>query len=113
VRLKLGIYSVARLGCVLSVDFLQKKQLENIVPGDKLDFFDVEKISENELLLQSSDRHLVVSVSLRLTPMSGEISKISVTTLVYVYNILGVIYMLPVRLVHGVIVRKMLKRVVK
>jgi len=85
----------------------------NISVGDKLDFFYVEKISANELILSSNDKHLVVFVHLLLNPISGKVNKISIETSVYVHNMLGVIYMIPVRFVHWIIVKKMLKRAAK
>jgi len=83
---------------------------EDIAAGDKLDFFDVQKISDEELVLASSDKHLVVVVALNLAPAIAGKRKLSVTTSVKIHNLLGKLYMLPVKPVHGIIVRKMLDR---
>jgi len=79
-----------------------------IAPGDKLDFFDVQKVSDEELVLSSSDKHLVVVVALNLAPAKDGQRKLSVTTSVNTHNLLGKLYMLPVKPAHGIIVRKML-----
>jgi len=81
-----------------------------IAPGNKLDFFDVQKVSDEELVLSSSDKHLVVIVALNLAPAKDGKRTLSVTTTVKTHNLLGKLYMLPVKPAHGIIVRKMLDR---
>jgi len=79
-----------------------------IAPGDKLDFFDVQKVSDAELVLSSSDKHLIVVVALNLAPAMNGKRTLSVTTQVKTHNLLGKLYMLSVKPAHGIIVRKML-----
>jgi len=84
--------------------------LREITPGDKLDFFDVQKVSDEELVLSSSDKHLIVVVAVNLTPAQDGKRRLSVTTSLKTHNLLGKLYMLPVKPAHGIIVRNMLNR---
>lgn len=79
-----------------------------IAAGDKLDFFDVYSATDDELVLYSDDRHLTVVVTLRLTGEIESQQRLSISTLVKTKEVLGRIYMLPVRPAHGIIVRGML-----
>jgi len=81
-----------------------------IAAGDKLDFFDVQSICDNKLILSSSDRHLVVVVALNLESAIDGKRTLSVTTSVNVRALLGKLYMLFVKPVHGLIVRNMLNQ---
>jgi len=91
--------------------FSGKAPPQGVVAGGKLDFFDVQKVSDEALVLSSSDKHLVVVVALHLAPAIDDKRKLSVTTSVKVHNWLGKIYMLPVKPAHGIIVRNMLNRI--
>jgi len=92
--------------------FGNRAMLENLRAGDRLDFFDVQHIGARQLVLSSSDRHLVVTVILHLDYLpAGGRQKLSVVTTVHVHNLLGKIYMLPVKPAHGVIVRNMLNAI--
>jgi len=91
--------------------FSGKAPPREIAAGDKLDFFDVQEVSDEELVLSFSDKHLVVVVALNLEPVINGKRKLSVTTSVHVHNWLGKMYMFPVKPAHGIIVRKMLDRV--
>ncbi|WP_269914352.1 DUF2867 domain-containing protein [Acinetobacter sp. HY1485] len=80
------------------------------LPNQKLDFFDVVEISENKLVLRSTDRHLTTTLSVLLTK-TADFTDISVISYVKNYNWFGYVYMVPVSMAHGVIVEQMLKRV--
>lgn len=82
---------------------------QTVQVNEKLDFFDVVKITETELFLQSTDKHLRVLVALQIHEHEDTQNKLTVTTSVVTYNFFGKIYMLPVSLVHGLIVRNSLK----
>jgi hypothetical protein len=84
----------------------QSKALEL---GGKADFFDVIKVSDHELFLQSTDKHLSVLVVLQIHPYNEQKNKLKISTSVVTYNLFGKIYMLPVAMVHGVIVRRLLR----
>lgn len=78
--------------------------------NEKLDFFDVVKISDHELFLQSTDKHLSVLVAMQLSPYNESKNEIKITTSVITYNLFGKMYMLPVSLVHGIIIKNMLNK---
>ncbi|WP_246190566.1 DUF2867 domain-containing protein [Agromyces agglutinans] len=68
------------------------------------DTFRVLAQSEQEVLLGSDDRHLDFRASVRCAH-----GTVDVVTFVQVHNALGWLYLVPVRLVHSMIVRRMLR----
>lgn len=74
--------------------------------GERLDFFTIEAISDQQLVLTSRDTHLAVMVC-----MDVDGQRLSVTTSVKCFNTFGRLYMLPVGLAHGAIVRRMLRNI--
>lgn len=74
-------------------------------PGDRMDFFTVEAISDDQLVLTARDRHLDVMIS---TDCSGP--EVAITASVVTHNRFGRVYMLPVGPAHRLIVRIMLNR---
>ncbi|MBA1202857.1 DUF2867 domain-containing protein [Pseudomonas capeferrum] len=86
------------------------------IPGERLDFFTVEAISAQRLLLTSRDTHLAVMVCMDLASeldpaAAGALMSLSVTTSVTCFNTFGRLYMLPVAPTHGTIVARMLRNV--
>lgn len=85
--------------------------------GSKLDFFTVEAVSDNQLVLISKDKHLAVMVSIDIIlQIDGSSTKnrlrwLHITTSVKTYNWFGKIYMLPVVPAHKIIVKNMLRAV--
>jgi len=79
--------------------------------GERLDFFTVEGISDQQLVLTSRDTHLAVMVCMDSTAGSGSGQRFNVTTSVQCFNAFGRLYMLPVGLAHGPIVRRMLANI--
>ncbi|MGE8062895.1 DUF2867 domain-containing protein [Pseudomonas sp. NPDC089547] len=79
--------------------------------GEHLDFFRVEAISDQQLVLTSRDTHLAVMVSMDLGEQSDGRQRLSVTTSVKCFNRFGRLYMLPVGKAHGPIVRRMLRNI--
>ena len=77
--------------------------------GEKLDFFDVVEISEYELILMSSDRHLSVLVAINMQSSEGTGKNLTITASVKNKNFFGHLYMVPVRPAHSFIVNNMLK----
>lgn len=73
--------------------------------GDKVDFFVVEDVKPDVLVLTERDTHLDV-----MTCISANGAKISITSSVVVHNIFGRLYMIPVGIAHKVIVRNTLSR---
>ena len=76
--------------------------------GEHLDFFTVEAISDQQLVLTSRDTHLAVMVCMDLSTGECSLPQLKVTTSVKCFNTFGRLYMVPVGRVHGVIVRRML-----
>ncbi|WP_412481491.1 DUF2867 domain-containing protein [Pseudomonas asiatica] len=76
--------------------------------GERLDFFTVEDISDQQLVLTSRDTHLAVMVCMDVSTGECGFPQLNVTTSVKCFNTFGRLYMVPVGWVHGVIVRRML-----
>lgn len=79
-----------------------------VMVGDKLDFFLVEHVDQNCLVLTERDRHLDV-----MTCISSQHQAMTITSSVRVHNLFGHLYMIPVGIAHRWIVRGMLRRLQK
>ncbi len=77
---------------------------DRVKEGDKLDFFIVEAINPNVLVLTERDSHLDV-----MTCISTVGKTLTVTSSVIYHNWFGRIYMIPVGPAHKIIVNRMLK----
>ena len=77
--------------------------------GGRIGAFTILARTENEILLGGNDRHLDFRVSI-LRGDTGDVSDISVTTVVKLNNLLGRFYLLPVKPAHRVIVPAMMRR---
>lgn len=71
--------------------------------GDRLGIFTLIEVTPNEVLLGDDDRHLKVTLSVSCERQSTGQTLVTVTTVVYVHNLLGKIYMLPVTPMHRMI----------
>ena len=67
--------------------------------------FEVVAKNEHEVLVGSDERHLNFRASVRCSD-----GTVDVVTFVQAHNLLGWLYLCPVRLVHSLIVRRMLRR---
>jgi hypothetical protein len=74
-------------------------------PGEKLAFFLVEAISDQELVLTERDRHLDV-----MTTVHCKDCELSIISSVRTHNLFGRIYMIPVGPAHRLIVWAMMRR---
>ena len=77
---------------------------ERVEVGQKLDFFLVEEVSDQRLVLTERDRHLDV-----MTCVSTHGRELSITSSVKTHNWFGRLYMIPVRPVHKRIVARNLR----
>lgn len=77
----------------------------NAVVGDYLDFFLIEQIEPNILVLTARDRHLDV-----MTCITTGSDSVSITASVITKNFFGRLYMLPVGLAHRPIVGSSLRK---
>ena len=78
---------------------------ETVEVGDRLDFFLVEHVSSDVLVLTERDRHLDV-----MTCVSTSDKTLAITSSVVTHNAFGRAYMLPVGPAHRLIVNGMLRR---
>lgn len=78
---------------------------EAVKVGDRLDFFLVEHIAEDILVLTERDRHLDVMICLSIVDQV-----LTITSSVVTHNTFGRIYMLPVGPAHKLIVSSDLRR---
>lgn len=81
------------------------KSVEFVSVGQHLDFFLVEHVDDECLVLTERDRHLDV-----MTCISTQGNILSVTSSVCVHNLFGRVYMIPVGVAHRWIVRRMFRR---
>lgn len=79
-------------------------------PGDRVGIFTLISNSENEALLGDDDKHLEVVLSVFKQPRNDGSALVTVTTVVYVHNALGRLYMLPVKPLHKLIAPAVLSR---
>lgn len=70
--------------------------------GDRVGIFSLRYLTENEVILGDSDKHLDVQVSV-CKLMRDEVPLVSISTVVHVHNRLGKIYMFFVAPAHKVI----------
>lgn len=94
-----SVFGVKRIGG------FSGKPVESADIGEYLDFFLVEYIDDECLVLTERDSHLDV-----MTCISTEGHTLSVTSSVCVHNLFGRAYMIPVGVAHRWIVRSMFKR---
>jgi hypothetical protein len=73
--------------------------------GETLDFFTVEGVGPDRLVLTARDRHLDV-----MTCVSSAGTRLAVTSSVVTHNLFGRAYMVPVGIAHRLIVNRMLRR---
>ncbi|WP_310621295.1 DUF2867 domain-containing protein [Flexibacterium corallicola] len=78
---------------------------QTVVAGQKLDFFMVEHISSDALVLTGRDRHLDV-----MTSIVTQGQMLTITSSVKVHNRFGWLYMIPVAPAHKLIVRQNLRQ---
>ena len=76
--------------------------------GDMVGIFELSYLSDNEVILLDSDKHLDVKVS--IFKDSADLGQITVSSVVHVHNMLGRLYMLFVAPIHRVIVPATIRR---
>jgi len=93
----MGLKNLGHLG-----DIDSKKPLDEYRIGDRVGIFTLLFLSDNEIILGESDKHLDVKVSVFKERCEGEL--ISMSTVVHVHNFSGKLYMLFVKPMHKLIV---------
>jgi hypothetical protein len=89
-------------------------QRDHAQVGDKLDFFLIEEITPQRLMLSARDRHLDVMTCITATPNpKGALhrTEVAITSSVVTHNLFGRAYMLPVGVAHRLIVWATLRRI--
>ena len=97
----------ARFG-VKRIGGFSGKQQDQVQTGDYLDFFLVEVVEPDALVLTARDKHLDV-----MTCISTHGPRLTITSSVVTHNAFGKAYMLPVGPAHKMIVDHMLRSVRK
>jgi hypothetical protein len=87
------------------------KDNNNLKEGDKIGFFNVYKVLDNEVVMGEDDSHLDFRCSLLIS--RGANTKLSITTVVSYNNRLGRIYFFLVKVFHKLIVKVMMKNMLK
>jgi len=92
-------------------DKLNEKSAEEYRVGDRIGIFTLLFLSENEVILGDSDKHLDVKISIFKESKADENSNlVTISTLVHVHNLLGKVYMLFVAPIHKMIVPATIRR---
>lgn len=92
-----GIKDVGQLG-----DLDSTKQETEYKVGDRVGIFTLLYLTEREVILGDSDKHLDVKVSIYKAEINA--NTVSISTVVHVHNQLGKLYMLFVKPMHRLIV---------
>jgi Protein of unknown function (DUF2867) len=100
----MGLKNLGHLGAVSHV-----KPADAYRVGDRVSIFSVLYLTDSEVILGDSDKHLNVQVSVLKLTHDGHSSMV-VSTVVHIHNLLGRIYMLVVAPIHKLIVPAMLGR---
>jgi hypothetical protein len=90
-------------------DIKPSKLASDYKVGDRIGIFSLLFLSENEIILGDSDKHLEARVSVCKIKQDARHS-VAVSTVVHIHNMLGRAYLFFVVPVHRIIVPAMLKR---
>lgn len=91
-----GLKNLGHLGEV------RDKPVNTYRVGDRVGMFSLHYLSENEIILGDSDKHLDVCVSVCKQTSDGQLS-VTLSTVVHIHNTLGRVYMFFVAPVHKLI----------
>jgi len=100
-----GLKNLGHLG-----EIEQSKLGKNYKIGDRVGIFSVLFISDNEVILGESDKHLDVKLSIYKMSENKQ-NAIAISTVVHIHNLLGKLYMLFVTPLHKVIAPAMLNKI--
>ena len=96
-----------------ALDQINKSKPErDYKPGDRVGIFTLLSNTFEEVVLGDKDKHLDVTLSVyRAIQANTGAVVVTVTTIVYVHNLLGRLYMLPVTPMHRIIAPSVLRAV--
>ena len=101
-----SVIGLRNLGQLASLDI--EKRADDYQVGDRIGIFTLLSISEKEVILGDSDRHLDVKVS--VYRQTKEARQIFISTVVHVHNVMGKVYMLVITPLHKLIVPSTINR---
>jgi len=101
------MFGLKNLGALNSVNPCAKSEQYRV--GDRVGIFTIHSISENEVILTDSDKHLDAKISVCKTAQ-GVGNAVTVSTVVHVHNLLGHVYLFFVVPFHKQIVPSLLQR---
>ena len=87
---------------------INEKSADEYQVGDRIGIFTLLFISDNEVILADSDKHLDVKLSVHKADNSSDV--VTISTVVHVHNLLGKAYMLFVEPMHKLIVPATIKK---
>lgn len=99
------MFGIKNLGSLTDIN-CNKKATEYQV-GDRVGIFTIHSMSDDEVILTDSDRHLDAKISIYKIPSATE-NLVTVSTVVHVHNLLGHVYMFFVVPFHKRIVPSVL-----
>lgn len=103
----LGLNDVGNLG---GIDHLAYVKSEDLV-GAKLDFFVIESLDQNEMILILKDKHLDIKISIfKYENVSS--TDVIVSTIVNFHNYVGKIYMFIIAPFHRMVVKRLMKNII-
>ncbi|MFA6310698.1 MAG: DUF2867 domain-containing protein [Sterolibacterium sp.] len=102
-----ALFGLKNLGHLDNVD--SRKKPESYRVGDRIGIFSILFLSEREIILVESDKHLDAKVSL-CKMATGQGNTAVMTTVIHLHNLLGRAYILLVWPVHKLIVPSLLAR---
>ncbi|WP_373741548.1 DUF2867 domain-containing protein [Neisseria sp.] len=104
---------ISRLFGVKPIRGFSRHNPHDVPPvGGMADFFRVEAVGSEQLVLLAADSYLAVMVSIDITRRpDASADRTDVTASVKNRNAFGRLYMLPVALMHGAVVRRMLRNI--
>jgi hypothetical protein len=107
---RVRLAGLKNLGTLNGLD--SSRRAQSYRPGDRVGIFTLFEQSFDEVLVGDKDKHLNVVLSVhRALTNDGKSVLVSLTTVVHVKNLLGRLYMLPVRPAHRVIAPAVLGRI--
>lgn len=101
-----GLKNIGHIGHIGDLD--THKLISEYQVGDRIGIFTLLFLSDSEIILGDSDKHLDVNVSVYTQRDKAHL--VSISTVVHVHNFLGQLYMLFVGPMHRLIVPSSIKR---
>ena len=103
-----AMFGLKHLGHLDDID--PTKPADAYRPGDRVGIFSILFISDREVILVETDKHLDAKVSLCKT-FDGRSDAVVLSTVIHLRNLLGRAYMVPVWPLHKLIVPPLLARI--